>query len=454
MNTEQEYSRPEGSGAGLPPPVWAGIAFGGTLIGLTGLTVLQSIGSGQGVVGSLTLLFNPGELVFWPMLLLPLASGAVGWWQGRKQAEQRRQSIQLTLQMERQRDELSAVWQQLEEAQEEIAHAKEKFLRTTARMRVRLSRMLSPGQGPKRVDLLEIIDSDILQDIQDAFAVAFGIGSEVRDPEAESLTRPSNTPDVCNVVRSSALGRQECFWFMRGIVEKAAKHKRPIFKKCKSCGLVCGGAPMIVDDRHVATWLAGQVRTEETDEAELVAKAEDLGITPAVLLGAYRVAPRMNQAAYEAALELLWFITREIASMGYNNLRLARDSVMRLRAEREARLAWGALDQVGEGIVLADPTGKIVVANEAFCTQLGCTRAELLDRKLRDLRPESCGPGEDFLAEADSAPVRLRQPDGEAEVELKVVRSEITAGDTTFTCLMTRPVGDRMPVELDDPAEY
>jgi len=426
---------------GLHPAIWALVAF------CLGLLSPAAYWFGQDG-GRLASLF--GQPMFLALLLVPVGLAVTAWLIGNRYYGLTVRKGLLADRAETLADEVESVKQRLEDALEENQQSKEKFTRTTTRMRIRVARLLSPDRNLKRVELLDIFDLDILQDIQDAFAVAFNMSSEIRDPEAGLITRPSNQPEVCKLINSTVVGKQECFWFQRGLVEKAARYQKPIYKYCKACGLICGGAPIIVDDRHIATWMAGLVRTDEFNEDTIIENAEQLGFERHVVLGAVRSAPRMSLENFEAALELLWFITREISSMGFNNIQLARDVVRRKRAEREAQLGWHALDQIPEATILTAPNGRIVAVNQAATTLLQHSRKDLLNKKLKDFHDESSG--EVFgtpIVGTDPTVATFRTGDGPS-VEVSLGTTAVEIDKKQFKCIVAQPAAaaqstDRIP---------
>ena len=280
--------------------------------------------------------------------------------------------LKLGEELARSRNRLDTVQRQLEDTLAEKDQVREQLTRTTSRMRLQLTRLLSSGRSRERtMSLADCVDPEKLQQLQDALADTLGISSMCLDQSGEQVFRPKNTPAACQLIQSTPLGRQECFWFHRDLGEKAADRKNPIYKRCSACGLLCGAAPLVVDDKHLATWVLGQVKIEDTEDIDLVAAADRFGIPPNSLLAARRSCKTMALAEFESALALAWHVTEEIAQRCHAVWLLSKNVADRRRAEKQLRLAWHALDHSGRAFVFVGPEGECLGANEEASALLG-----------------------------------------------------------------------------------
>ncbi len=121
----------------------------------------------------------------------------------------------------------------------------------------------------------ELFDLDKIQVMQDSFAKATGVASIITDIKGNPITQPSNFCTVCKIIRKTEKGRANC----RNSDARIGEYNPdgPIVQPCLSGGLWDAGASISVGGRHIANWLVGQVRNEDTDVQKLFDYAKDIG---------------------------------------------------------------------------------------------------------------------------------------------------------------------------------
>ena len=263
-------------------------------------------------------------------------------------------------------------------ANSEINDAQDHLVRTTTRIRLSVSRLLSSKCKPQDVSLLDISEVDKLQVIQDSLVEVFGVGSVIIDPYGERLTQHRNSTAVCALLRASPSGAKQCFWHQRNLGEKSFKHRQPVYKKCKACGLMCGGSPLIVEDRHIATWIIGQVKIDNDFSFDLSASSRKMGIVPNTLVEALELAPRMSISKFRSILELVWRFSEELSDLAFRNTQLISDVVRLKRLKPELQLAKKVLDQIEQGVLMLGPHGRVMAVSEPACVQLNKSCKELI----------------------------------------------------------------------------
>jgi len=300
---------------------------------------------------------------------------------------------------------------------------------------------LSPKKWRGEISLLDILDLDKLQDMQDAVADVFGFGSVILDESGDAVTYPSKTTDACRLTQSKPLGQKGCFWFQRSLGEKSAKNSSPAYKRCKSCGLFCGAVPIIIDEKHVATWIVGQVKIHEYDEPDLVESAESIGVPAHLLLASYRAAPTKSQSHVEMALELIWQVAQDLAALGHANAQLPHNVVERKRADRQLKLTWHALDLTDRVVIFVDSRGRCIASNECASRVLGYSRVDMLELSIKDLTAADL---EESTLTDDASSERpcetcFRRKDG-TEFTATWSVSKIPIEDGTYRCLEIQPL--------------
>lgn len=121
----------------------------------------------------------------------------------------------------------------------------------------------------------ELFDLDKIQEIQDSFAKATGVASIITDVKGFPITRPSNFCSLCKIIRKTERGRANCA-HSDSVIGKY-NPEGPIIQPCLSGGLWDAGASISVGSEHVANWLVGQVRSDNTDIRKILNYAEGIG---------------------------------------------------------------------------------------------------------------------------------------------------------------------------------
>jgi PAS domain S-box-containing protein len=116
------------------------------------------------------------------------------------------------------------------------------------------------------------------------------------------------------------------------------------------------------------------------------------------------------------------------------------------------------IDELPDGLLVSDPDGVVVLANQQLCAMSGYTRDELVGMTVDMLVPPAQRPGHDvlragFVAEARSRPMghpgadlRLARKDGQ-EVPVEISLSTISGAQSRGVIAIVRDVAERNRVE-------
>lgn len=204
--------------------------------------------------------------------------------------------------------------------------------------------------------LKDLINLEIVQQIQDAFALSTGVASIITDARGNPITRPSNPSRICTIIRSTQKGRDSCTRSNRILEQRAINTIKPTYQRCLSCGFADARVPIIIDSRHIANWFVGQTNVMGVTSEEVGAYARKIGANTDEMFQAFDKMPQMSTQHFESILDLAWLLSREISVFGYSNLKRSRDMIDIQRAKnalKKSEQQFGdVLENSPDGIII------------------------------------------------------------------------------------------------------
>ncbi len=186
------------------------------------------------------------------------------------------------------------------------------------------------------IEFTDLFNIDELQQLQDAFAKATNVASIITFPDGTPITKPSNSCKLCNIVRSTEKGLQNC---MKSDAKIGTLNlKGPNIQPCFSAGLWDAGASITLGGIHVANWLIGQVRNKDVKEKEVIAYADEIGISREEFSKAFRQVNIMSKEQFQAITDALYLLANEISLKTYQNLQQARFIAEQKKTEEERKM--------------------------------------------------------------------------------------------------------------------
>lgn len=180
-------------------------------------------------------------------------------------------------------------------------------------------------KSDKKLTLSELIDIDFLQEFQDAFAKTANIASITVDSRGP-ITKPSNFTDFCiKYTRGSELGFKRCNECDIKCGKIAAKTGKPKIYTCHA-GLTDFTVPIMVEGKHIASILGGQVITSPPDEDHFRNLARELGIKEDEYIKAVKKIKIVPEEKIETAANLLFFVANTISEISNKNLELIKQN--------------------------------------------------------------------------------------------------------------------------------
>ncbi len=182
----------------------------------------------------------------------------------------------------------------------------------------------------------DIFDIDFMQKLIDSLSAALQVGISIRGPQGERITKDSDYCSFCrDIVKKTPIGNARCEMSDRAL--SAHSDTKPYICHCQSAGLTDASVSILVEGRHLASILVGQVRLAEDvpDEEEYRTNARILQLDEDEFLEHVHGIPVITKAHFEDILDLLSLLANQFSQIGCGNLRL-RTAVSSLEHQRLA----------------------------------------------------------------------------------------------------------------------
>ena len=168
----------------------------------------------------------------------------------------------------------------------------------------------------KEIYLTELIDIEVLQRMQDAFAEMTGMAALTTDHEGVPVTIPSNFTSFCNYVRSTSVGSKRCEWCDRFGAKVTWESGQSATYYCHA-GLVDYAAPIIADGKLVGCFIGGQALTKKPNAKKKMKVAEEIGVDPEKLFEEAKKVHILDKASIDHAAQFLYTVATVLSDMAY-----------------------------------------------------------------------------------------------------------------------------------------
>lgn len=246
----------------------------------------------------------------------------------------------------------------------------------------RVLALTHPLDQPEGIAFEELFNVSEMQRIQDEFSAATGVASIITDSEGAPITEPSNFVEHFQNTVSST--EEVCADVFSSLSEIRRHHPEgPIIRQCSSSGLWDAGTSIAIGDRHVATWLIGQVRENSLAEEQMRAYARDIGADEMAVIGAFCRVPVMTREHFEGIAQALFMLATQLSTSAYQNVQQARFIEGQKRAEQalqEGEEKYRKLfESESDAILIFDgETRQFIDINDAALELYGYTREEFM----------------------------------------------------------------------------
>ncbi len=170
--------------------------------------------------------------------------------------------------------------------------------------------------------ITDLIDTHILQKIQNSFSNLTGMAAITTDADGVAVTEDSYYTEFCTkYTRASKIGCARCKQCDKDGTRMALMRGESVAYRCHA-GLVDFAAPILADGELVGCFIGGQVLTEEPDYDEIRRIASEIGVDEEEYVKAVRKVNIMNQADIDNAAKFLYTIADVLSDMALNRYRI------------------------------------------------------------------------------------------------------------------------------------
>lgn len=193
---------------------------------------------------------------------------------------------------------------------------------------VALSRPLDNHEDISFQDLFNLRE---IQEIQDLFVEATGVGSIIISPDGRPITKPSNFCSLCTKMMNNGGVKGTCY-DSDGSVEQNS-FELPDIRTCHG-GLWEANANISIGGKHIANWLIGQARSETQQDNKIADCAKIIGFHPEECVKAFHEVPIIPQDQFKKITRVLFAFANQLSSLAYQNIQQTRFITERKKAER------------------------------------------------------------------------------------------------------------------------
>lgn len=187
----------------------------------------------------------------------------------------------------------------------------------------------------EHLHLTDLLDLEILQRFQNAFATTMEISSCIYDKDCEAVTtRYSNCEFCSHYTKGSEEGFRRCQQCDKQAMLNSIKEGKPSIYTCHA-GLTVFVVPIIVDGHPLGCFLGGQVITEPLPEDKVLAYARKLNVPPQEYLEASRKIPIVTKERIKSIASYLYTMGDILSHIAYKQYMTLQ---MSGRLEQEAHM--------------------------------------------------------------------------------------------------------------------
>ena len=167
--------------------------------------------------------------------------------------------------------------------------------------------------------LKDIIPTDILQEIQDAFSEFTGMAAIITDTKGIPITKGSGFTKFCmEMTRKSKEGARKCEACDRQGAFYTMQSGKAAVYSCHA-GLTDYASPILLNGGFIGSFIGGQVRTEPVNEDVIRAKAVEYGLDPDEYVEAAKATNEIKREEIDKAADFLSRLAGILSRMAFQS---------------------------------------------------------------------------------------------------------------------------------------
>lgn len=178
----------------------------------------------------------------------------------------------------------------------------------------------------KELHLTDLIDTGILQQIQDAFSDMTGMAALTADCDGVAITNGSRFTEFCNMTRATELGRKRCERCDINGAKLCIAQNDALSYRCHA-GLVDFAAPIVVNNELMGSFIGGQVLVDLPNPDRIRKTAADIGVDPEEYIRAVKKVAVVSRDHIENAAHFQSIIASTLSNIAYKGYELRQKNI-------------------------------------------------------------------------------------------------------------------------------
>jgi len=208
------------------------------------------------------------------------------------------------------------------------------------------------------------------------------LASIIIKPDGTPITKPSNYPEICyDIIKHLDIDFEQYY-------KNRDEYTTDGAYICPHSGLWELSAHIFVGQKHIASWLFGQVRNEGQTEEAMKLLADKLGIDEDIFIKKFKNVSKMPLEQLEKISNVLEELTNQLSATALQNIQQARFITTERNRNEELRRLSAAINQVSDSVVITNADGDIEYVNPGFEKITGYTKKEAIGQNPRVLKSE------------------------------------------------------------------
>jgi len=265
----------------------------------------------------------------------------------------------------------------------------------------------------------DLFDIEEIQRIQNLFADVTGVASLITNTKGRAITKPSNFCRLCqDIIRNTEKGLKNCYYSDVVIAQKTKTDTKVKFKKCLSAGLWDASAMITVKGKHIANWMIGQIKNDDTDIEKVLSYAKVIGVDEEEYKKALDEVTFMPSEKFNKIAETLFLFADIISKKAYQNLQ--QKKLIQELKEKEIKLTEARnkaiesenrittlINTLPDVVWLKDSNGFFLECNKRLCTYFGKSRDEIIGKSDYELIDQETA---DIYSKNDKSVIQANKP--------------------------------------------